>query len=203
MPRHAYRFSSGITQIVPFEINGEFFFQNSARTIRNGLELGTGIDIFTSLRLKIAYTFSDFIYDQYTASRFYYDNQLNLVLEQRDFSNNNVPSVPRHNFSFSLKYEKKIYQGITGYSQIGYWSVSGMYVDDENTEKTKNYSVIDFSLGVDLVQGPLNLIFAGGIHNLYDETYVGFININSATGQFYEAGAPRNYFTTVKVGLEF
>jgi len=190
-------------EIVPFEINGDFFFQNSARTIRNGLELGADIDIFPSLKLKMAYTFSDFIYDQYTASRYYYDKQLNLILEQRDFSNNKVPSVPRHNVSFSLKYEKKIYPWMSHYSQIGYWGVSGMYVDDANTEKTNNYAVMDFSLGVDVILGSLNLILAGGIHNLFDNIYVGFININSVSGQFYEAGAPRNYFISVKAALQF
>ena len=145
---------------------------------------------------------SDFIYDQYAASRYYYDSQLNLVLEQRNFSNNKVPSVPRHNVSFSLKYEKKFYPWISHYSQIGYWGVSGMYVDDANSEKTNNYIVMDFSLGVDVTLGPLNLILAGGIHNLFDDSYVGFININSASGQFYESGAPRNYFSSAKLNLQ-
>ncbi len=190
-------------EIVPFEINGEFFFQNSARTIRNGLELGAGINIVHSLKVNIAYTFSDFIYDQYTASRFYYDTQLNLVLEQRDFSNNIVPSVPRHNLSFSLKYEEKINHQLTGYSQFGYWGVSSMYTDDANSEKTEDYAVFNFTLGIDASIGPLNLILAGGVRNLFDERYVGFININSATGQFYEAGAPRNYFTTLKIRMQF
>jgi iron complex outermembrane receptor protein len=190
-------------EIVPFEINGEFFFQNSARTIRNGLELGFGINIFHPLRMNIAYTLSDFIYDRYTASRFYYDNQFNLVLEQRDFSNNIVPSVPRHNFSLSLKYEESIYQWLTGYSQFSYWGVSGMYTDDANSEKTKEYGIFHVTLGMDASYGPLNLILAGGVRNLFNDTYVGFININSATGQFYEAGSPRNYFTSLKIGLQF
>jgi len=190
-------------EIVPFEINGEFFFQNSARTIRNGVEFGAGIDIFSSLKMKMAYTLSDFIYDQYTASSFYYDSQFNLILEQRDFSNNSVPSVPRHNFSFSLKYEKKIFQWLIGYSQIGYWNVSGMYTDDANSEKTKDFAVVNLTLGIDISHDPFNLILAGGVHNLFDELYVGFININSATGQFYETGAPRNYFTTLRFGMDF
>lgn len=126
-----------------------------------------------------------------------------MVLEQRDFSNNIVPSVPHHNFSFSLKYEEKIYQRLTGYSQIGYWGVSGMYTDDANSEKTEDYAVFNFTLGIDAFIGPLNLILAGGVRNLFDEKYVGFININSATGQFYEAGAPCNYFTTLKIGAQF
>jgi outer membrane receptor protein involved in Fe transport len=78
-----------------------------------------------------------------------------------------------------------------------------MYTDDANSEKTENYAVLNFTLGIDAYFGPLNLILAGGVRNLLDETYVGFININSATGQFYEAGAPRNYYTSLKVGLQF
>jgi iron complex outermembrane receptor protein len=190
-------------EIVPFEINGEYYFQNSARTIRNGLELGAGINILKSLEMNITYTFSDFIYDQYTAARYYYDDQLNLVLEQADFSGNIVPSVPQHNFLFSMKYEEKLTRYLTGFSQLGYWGVSDMYTDDANSEKTNNYAILNFTLGMDVTYGPFSLILAGGLRNVFDETYVGFININSADGRFYEAGAPRNYYMTLKVGLQF
>jgi iron complex outermembrane receptor protein len=190
-------------EIVPFEINGEFFFQNSARTLRRGLELGVTSNLIESLQLQIAYTFSDFIYDQYKASRYFYDNQLSLVLEQRDYSNNVVPSVPRHNVSVSLKYERQLLKGITGFSKIGYWGVSGMFVDDANSDKTADYRIINFTVGVDATYHRYNLLISGGAQNITDERYVGFININSASGRFFEAGAPRNYFTTIKLGLLF
>lgn len=38
---------------------------------------------------------------------------------------------------------------------------------------------------------------------MFDEVYVGFININSASLEFYEAGAPRNYFGGVNLGYTF
>jgi len=42
-----------------------------------------------------------------------------------------------------------------------------------------------------------------GADNIFDERYVGFININSTDQRFYEAGAPRNYFANLKIGLNF
>jgi iron complex outermembrane receptor protein len=190
-------------EIVPFEINGEYFFQNSARTLRRGLELGVGTNLIESLKLQIAYTFSDFIYDKYNASQYYYDNQLNLILEQQDYSDNVVPSVPRNNMSVSLKYEKSIFRGITGYSKLGYWRISGMFVDDANSDKTDGFQVFNFTVGIDATYRQFSMLISGGIQNLSDERYVGFININSASLRFYEAGAPRNYFTSIKLGLFF
>jgi hypothetical protein len=51
--------------------------------------------------------------------------------------------------------------------------------------------------------GGLNILLSGGLNNMLDEIYVGFTNTNSATGRFYEAGEPRNWFLTVNLGYVF
>ena len=190
-------------EIVPFEIGGEYYFQNSARTLRNGVEVGSAIDLLKNLYLNLAYTYSHFKYDQYAASRYYYDGQPNLVLEEQDFSGNIVPSVPRHHYSLALRYEKYLFSGFLGFTRIGTWGVSEMYTDDANSENTEAFQIFDFSLGFDAKVGLFNLIFSTGIQNIFDKRYVGFININSASQQYYEAGAPFNFFTTLKFGLQF
>ena len=45
----------------------------------------------------------------------------------------------------------------------------------------------------------LHMLLSGGVNNLADKRYVGFVNINSTAGEFYEAGEPRNGFVGLNV----
>lgn len=190
-------------EVVPFEVFTDVFFRNSARTGRNGLEFGFNADLYRGLSWKLAYTFSDFNYDRYTAETVEIDNTGNLVITGRDFSGNTVPSVPRHNLSTALSYQQQLSRGKTVFMRGSYQNVSGMWVDDANSDRTDGYRVVGASIGVDLVFGRFNLLASGGVDNLFDSRYVGFININSTNGRFYEAGSPRSYFGNVRLGLLF
>ena len=51
--------------------------------------------------------------------------------------------------------------------------------------------------------GHPNIVLSGGCLNLTDRRYVSFVNINSATGEFYEAAAPRSWFGGLNIGYHF
>lgn len=190
-------------EIVPFDVFGDVFFRNSAVTHRAGVELGLDADIVEGLRFRGAYTFSDFTYDQYEAGTVEFDSLSNIVLSNEDFSGNVVPSVPKHNLSVNLSYERGLARHVTGFVKTSFTNVSGMYVDDANSDKTEGYKIVDQLVGVDATVGGLDLLLSGGVNNLFDETYVGFVNVNSTAGEFYEVGEPRNYFGGLNVGRRF
>lgn len=190
-------------EIVPFEVYGDVYFRNSARTNRTGLEIGGNLEIVKDIRFETAYTFSDFKYDQYTARSTEVDSLGDIVNIDRDYSGNAVPSVPRHNLFLSLAYEPRLSANLTGFVKGSYRYVSGMFTDDYNSEKSDSYDIYGATLGVDLHFNRFNLLISGGVDNMFDEVYVGFININSASLEFYEAGAPRNYFGGVNLGYTF
>lgn len=190
-------------EIVPFEVFGEVYFRNSARTDRTGLEIGGNWEIVKDIRLETAYTFSDFKYDQYTARSTEVDSTGNIVNIDRDYSGNVVPSVPRHNLFLSLAFEPRLTAHLTGFVRTSYRHVSGMFTDDYNSEKSADYNIYGATLGLDLRFKRFNLLISGGVDNLFDEVYAGFININSTSREFYEAGAPRNYFGGVNLGYTF
>jgi outer membrane receptor for ferrienterochelin and colicin len=75
-----------------------------------------------------------------------------------------------------------------------------MYVNDKNSEKTDSYSLLNFMIGVDQRFGKLNVLLSTGVNNIFDKRFVGFININSTTGRFYELGEPRMYFVNINIG---
>ncbi len=180
-------------EIIPFEVAGRVFFRNAAKTNRTGIEVGGSTEIVRGLRLRPAYTFSDFTYKTYVA------RSIEADTTDKSFAGNVVPSVPKHNLSLTLSYERTLVEGVTGFAKTSYSNVSGMYTDDANSEKSAGYQLINASLGFDLVLSKFNILVTGGMNNIADRRYVAFININSAQKEFYELGEPRNFF----LGLNF
>ena len=81
--------------------------------------------------------------------------------------------------------------------------VSGLWVNDANTDKTSAYNLLNSVLGLDMEFGKFNILLSGSMNNMLDVVYVGFTNTNSADRRFYEAGEPRNYFGSLKLGYRF
>ncbi|MGH1362686.1 MAG: TonB-dependent receptor family protein [Calditrichia bacterium] len=197
-------FSSKIQgEIVPFEVFGEVFFRNAAQTNRTGLELGLTTGIYGPLRFEGAYTWSNFNYDTYTARSIEFDNGGNQVNVDRDFSGNTVPSVPKHNLSTNLSFSQRLSQNITGFTRIGHQFVSGLFVDDQNSDQTDSYQIVNLTAGADLLLGSYNLLINGGVNNIADVEHIAFINLNSSNATFFEAGEPRHFFISMKLGYRF
>ncbi len=190
-------------EIVPFEVFSEVFFRNSARTERTGMEMGLEAEGLRGLQLHLAYTFSHFVYDQYRARTIEIGNDGSLITRDRDFSGNIVPSVPRHNLSLALTHTRQPLAYLKWFGKIHLLKISGLYVDDANREQTEGYALWNATVGAQLLRGRFHLMASGGIKNLFDQRHVAFVNINSAAGRFYESGAPRNYFGTLRFGLSF
>ena len=189
-------------EIVPFEVYGDVFFRNSAKTNRRGLEVGGNVEIIQGLNLKTAYTYSDFKYDEYIA-RTIEDSSGVIVTRDREFSGKIVPSVPEHNFSIDLSYQHKVTKNVTAFIKGNYRYVSNMFADDGNTAENDSYDILNTSAGLDLQFNRFNVLLSGGVINIFDKIYSAFININSTKKQYYEAGEPRNYYTNLRLGYIF
>lgn len=187
-------------EIVPFEVFGDVFFRNSAQTIRRGIEFGTNLEILHGLKIAAAYTFSDFSYEKYKTETIEISGG-QLITYEQDFSGNIVPSIPKHNLLTSISYEKNIVDDVAGFGKLSFQHVSEMYMDDKNSDKSESYSLLNATLGIDLQFRRLNVRLSGGLNNILDEKYVGFININSTSLRFYEAGEPRNFFASFNLGF--
>jgi iron complex outermembrane receptor protein len=190
-------------EIVPFEVFGDVFFRNAAKTNRTGLEVGFDAELLPGLNLKTSYTYSNFRYDRYLLQSVEMDSLGNIISTLRDYSGNIVPSVPENNLNTSLSYTRKIDNIVTGFCKISEIYVSDMYVNDVNSERTDSYTLFNLTLGLEWVFNRFNLLISGGMNNIADKKYVAFININSTSGRFYEAGEPRSYFASVKLGYNF
>jgi iron complex outermembrane receptor protein len=193
-------FNSNVqNEIVPFEVFGDVFYRNSAKTERTGLEIGFETEMVEGLKLKSAYTLSNFKYMEYSAISV----AINLAVTTKNFSGKEVPSVPLHNVNLALSYEKSLIENLMGFIKLSYNHVSGMYVNDSNSEKTKGFNLLSANLGFDYSYQAFNLMLSGGVNNLMDIKYVGFININSTSNRFYEAGEPKSYFGSLNINYNF
>lgn len=190
-------------EIVPFEVFGDVFYRNSAQTTRTGIELGGKTEIVEGLRLTLSYTYSNFKYDSYSAISIDTDSLGNIVTSSKDFSGNLVPSVPEHNLLTAIEYEHHFNYNLIGFIKGSVQYVSGLYVDDSNSDKTEDYTLLGTTLGIDYRIGKINLLLSGGMNNILDKRYVGFVNINSTSGRFYEAGEPRTFFASFHIGYTF
>ncbi|MFZ4520567.1 MAG: TonB-dependent receptor [Bacteroidales bacterium] len=209
-PEHAFfsRFSYEATffriqtenGIVPYEVLGEPFFRNEAKTKRLGAEFGTQIEIFKGLTLGATYTFSHLRYLSYVASFIGPDS---LQDNSRDFSGNIMPGIPQNNVYVSLGYSGALNSHFTIFAQAGYRGVSGIWLDDANSAETKPYNLLNGTLGAELKFGKFNIMASGGVNNILNEKYVGYTLTNSPNHRFYAAGAPRSYFGSINIGYGF
>ena len=190
-------------EIVPYEVFGDVYYRNSAKTNKKGIEVGADVDIISGLTARGSYTYSHFTYDSYAAGVVMVDSIGNIVTIDQNFSGNTAPSTPMHYGALALEYQHDFSASTTGFLKGTYRFASGMYVDDANSDKTDGYALVGLTAGCDLNFGRLNLLISGGVNNLTDEVYVAFVNTNSANGEFYEAGEPRTYFGGVNLGYTF
>ena len=190
-------------EIVPFEVLGDVFFRNAAKTHRLGAELGGLVEIWENLNFEASYTWSHFRYKNYDARTIELDSLGNFITIDRDFAGNIVPSVPAHNLYMALSYAYPIGNHFSLFGKVSYQGISGLWVDDANTDETAPYNLLNGVLGVDMRFGKFNMMLSGGVNNIFDAVYVGFTNTNSADKRFYEAGAPRDYFVSLNLGYTF
>lgn len=192
-------------EIVPFVINDKTYFRNAASTRRTGVETGLKIEMFEGLEVQANYTYADFKYGNYNAIS--YSSGGDTITE--NYSGNIVPSVPKSLVNFILNYEVKINRNFTGLLLADMDYVGSMFVDDKNSQRTSDYYYANFLIGANAVFNKFNILVSGGMNNIFNRKYVGFININANpelpenARRFFEPGEPRSYYLGVNLGYTF
>ncbi len=190
-------------EIVPFEVYGDVFYRNSAKTNRTGVEIGGNTNIIEGLKFALAYAYSKFQYDEYKAISIDTDSLGNIITTTKDFAGNLVPSVPEHNLFTSLEYEHSFNYDLLGFVKGSLQYVSGLFVNDANEDKTEDYTLLGLTAGLEYKAGNFSILLSGGLNNILNKIYVGFVNINSTSRRFYEAGEPRTFFASFRLGYAF
>jgi iron complex outermembrane receptor protein len=128
---------------------------NAGRTIHHGIEAMLDVDLLRDLLpndrlfLRQTYLFSDFHFDG-----------------DSDFSNNELPGMPRHYYRAELLYEHPC--GFYAGPNVE-WTPEAYFVDLANTQRAGSYALLGFKVGFRREKGPSFFIEA---KNLTDEDYV-------------------------------
>ena len=162
-------------ELIPFEVptvEGRRFFRNAGSSTHNGLEFGFRGVVFEGLTASVAYTYSDFRFEDFKT-------------EDAIFDDNRIPGIPPHQLHAELFYRHLL--GISGGLELTF--VDDFFVDDANTEQNDSYAVINFRLSYARTIGRWQVAPFIGLNNLLDRAYNASVRVN-AFGQRYFEPAP-------------
>lgn len=176
-------------EIVPFVINLKTYFKNAPRTRRQGVEVGFMSEPFEEIELTINYTFTNFYYENYLTEIYTPGGTLTA-----DYTNNKVPSIPKHIFNFILVKELELSEELSGLIIWDCDYIAEMYVNDSNSEQSPAYFYGNFMAGLTYSSDDFDITGFAGMNNIFDKKYASFININDYYNRYYETGEPRTFY---------
>ncbi|MEZ4820867.1 MAG: TonB-dependent receptor [Ignavibacteria bacterium] len=192
-------------EIVPFVINDFTYFRNAAYTNRTGVESGIKLEMFEGMEIAANYSYADFNYLNYNAIN--YNSSGDTVTN--NYNGKVVPAIPDNLLNFVINYQFKITKDYTGILLWDMDYVSSMFADDANDVVIPSYFYGNIMAGITCNYKNFNFLLTGGLNNIFDEKYVGFVNINANPElpanqrRYYEPGEPRNTYFGLNVGYGF
>lgn len=176
-------------EIVPFIINLKTYFKNAPQTRRTGVEIGFMSEPFEETELTINYTYTNFYYEKYITDEFGPSGSITM-----DYSNNKVPSVPKHIFNFILVKELELNEDFSGLLIWDCDYIADMFVNDANSEKSPAYFYGNFMAGLTYSTDKFYVTGFFGMNNIFDKRYSSYISLNDYYGRYYETGEPRVFY---------
>jgi len=172
-------------EIVSFEIPffpGRDFFRNAGETTRDGIETSLLYAFAKRWRMNLTYTYSDFSY-------------LTYINGGNDFSGNELPGLPKHFGSASLRY---IAPG-GFFARIQTRFVGELFANDANTASDPGYTLVNLNLGYNVAVGKWKFMPFVGLNNALDATYNDNIRINAFGGRYFEPAAGTTVFGGLRI----
>ncbi|MCU7796773.1 MAG: TonB-dependent receptor [Candidatus Thiodiazotropha sp. (ex Myrtea spinifera)] len=154
-------------------------FQNAGETSKKGVEISGRYDINKHVWMEAGFAFSD-----YTFSDFIELVRTGPVLTPNDRSGNQLPFVPRQQYSLALGYSNP--KGFKAVVRSNSWG--SYYMDNANTEKYEGYEFVT-NLMLGYATGPHSVQL--NVSNLFDKQYATEVKKSTSGDKSYSAGAPR------------
>jgi len=168
-------------------VGGRSTFQNVGRTRRTGVELGWSGEWQRHLRAQAAATWIDATYrDSFTTT---------VAVP----AGNHIPGIARGS----------LYAGVAWLPPTGWRGgvearyLSGVQVDDANSDATPSYAIASAHMGYVLAVGAWELGGAVRADNLFDRRYIGSVIVNEGNGRFFEPAPGRTWLASVTASVKF
>lgn len=186
--------------LIPYQIAGrageEVFYRNTGQARNQGLEAGLQWTPFKNLRAAGAYTFMNFVFDD-----FLIETITGNTVTPAQVAGKKIPGVPAHRLFTSLLYEHK-----TGaFAEVDLQYVDRYFTNDFNGPPQSGskplrdfvndaYRTVDVRAGFQPRFRKFRIDFFVGINNLFDERYAGSIVPNAAADRFFEPAPGRSWY---------
>ena len=177
--------------LIPFQVeradSEEIYFRNAGQARNRGLELSLSAVPRPGLRADLAYTFGDYVFEDYEV-------EADSVLVQ--LAGNEVPGVPRHRLFAGLSYESP--QGL--FAEVELERVGRYWANDFNGPPPQSdaspddffnraYMRMDLRLGIDYRAARAFV----AVENLLGVRYNGSVVPNAFGGRFFEPAPGRTW----------
>ncbi len=175
--------------IVQFrEVSGRAYFTNAGQTSNDGLELGLSVQPIRQLRAFVAFTYSDFVFDDY---------KLVNGTATDTLDGNLLPAVPKYFTRIGLRLEP--YAGIA--LDVDHTLSSSLTADDANTLWVDNWGAGVSNIRLSWAGPRSGIAFAPfiGVNNAWDRQYISAVTVNGAGGRVFEPAPRRNVFVGAEV----
>ncbi len=173
--------------LIPYAIPasaGRVFYQNSGRSLNQGIELEATARPVDALTIRAAWTWSDFRYASYTTA--------GHVLDGR-----RLPGIPEDWVHVLWTLKPRIAHG--GWVEVQQTYSSGFFVDDTLPTRTQPWHALDLRAGWDGGAGRVGLAPFVSVNNVLDRRYVSSVVINAAGGRYYEPAPGRNAYVGLTI----
>lgn len=167
----------------PAPATGQFgALLNAAEVQQRGVEAGGKLALTGSLSLAGTYTYSDFSYARYVAG-------------SNNFSDNELPGVPRHNGFVELRYQGA--RGLSGGIEVQ--SVGKFFLNDANLAENPAYRLVNLRAAWTRPVGRTDFAPFVAVNNLFSEEYSSQPQINAAAGRFFNPLPGVNYMAGLRL----
>lgn len=177
-------------------LGGRATFQNAGATRRSGVELAWSDTYFGALRAQLAATALDATYrDGFgtcTATPCATPNQLIPA-------GNRIPGIAKGVLYAALNWAPA--SGLRGGLEARY--LTGVYVNDANSDAAPAYTVVAANLGYVLNAGPWELGGFVRVDNLFGRAYAGSVIVNEGNRRFFEPAPGRTWLAGASATLRF
>jgi len=172
-------------EIVSFERNGRDFYENAARTRRDGVELGLDWIATERLAIATAWTWSDYRFERF------------VDRDGNDFTGNRLPGLPEHKL-----FVEADWQAADGrYARAGIRYVDSVYADNANEVRVDDYTTLDLRVGRAWSAAGRRVEAWFGIDNATDTEHIANVRVNATGGRFFEPAPGRTFTAGLEIGL--
>ena len=177
--------------LIPFQVESEdseeIYFRNAGQARNRGLEFSLSAVPHPGLRTTLAYTFGDYVFEDY---------EVETAGELAQLAGNEVPGVPRYRLFAALSYDSP--QGL--FSEVELERVGRYWANDFNGPPpgsdaspdeffNREYLRVDLRLGIDYRASRAFV----AVDNLFGAQYNGSVVPNAFGGRFFEPAAGRTW----------